>query len=319
MKVLPFIFTFCFIFSSFAQDPFSITATQKPFDSTAEFNVNSDIKGTLKVAAPDKKTPLLIFVPDQGVVDRNGNDMRSRHNAYQQLADSLFNRGISSYRYDKRTFTQVKNRRVDDNTSFDDFVKDLKEVIYKLSNDQRFSRLVLLGHGQGSLVAMLAMDSNVDRLISISGSAMPIDDVIVEQIKLQQPGLDKVARKTFDKVKSQDAVVTDVEKDLISILHPSIQPFMKSWMKYDPQEVAKKIQIPVLVVHGDKDRQVDLKQARLLNESFPNSELFIIRGVNHIFKTVGEDEVVASKSYIDPNYQLSREMVEKISSFVTDN
>lgn len=298
-----------------AQDPFAKKDFSKTVAQSDEFIVNNNVVGTLRVPETGGKFPLVIFVHDQGVVDRNGNDLRSRHFAYQQLADSLLKKGIAIYRYDKRTFTEIKTRRVSKTTLFDDFVVDLKETIYVFSKDSRFSKIILLGHGQGSLVSMLASNENIHGIISIGGSGQSIDDVIVDQIAMQQPGLDKVARKTFDKVLSQEKIVEDIEKDLSSIISPQMQPFMKSWMKYKPKELAAGITIPVLIVHGKLDRQVDLKQATLLHNSFPDSNLVIIDGMNHIFKKVIEDEIMSSKSYIDPNFSVHPQLIEEVLKF----
>ena len=64
---------------------------------------------------------------------------------------------------------------------------------------------------------------------------------------------------------------------------------------------------------------MDKKQAQILNDAFPDSELHIIENMNHIFKTVGEDEVVASKSYVDSNFLLNTELIDKVSAFVLSN
>jgi hypothetical protein len=37
--------------------------------------------------------------------------------------------------------------------------------------------------------------------------------------------------------------------------------------------------------------------------------------MNHVFKIVGEDEIAASKSYVDPNFPLSSELVKLITDF----
>lgn len=300
-----------------AQDPFGKSAVSlSPRLVNNEVIINKNVKGTLLVPNDKNLSTLLIFVPDQGVVDRNGNDMRSRHFAYKQLADSLLKRGIASYRYDKRIFTQIKNRQVDNNTLFEDFVKDLTAAISVFSEDSRFSNIILLGHGQGSLTAMLACDTNISKFISIAGSGDSIDDVIVEQIALQQPGLDKVARATFDQVKSQDAIVQDIERDLYAIINPQVQPFMKSWMKYKPTDVARQIHIPTLVVHGMSDRQIDVKQAELLKQAFPEASLVLIENMNHILKEVATDEVLASKSYIDPNFKIHPQLITDLVRFI---
>ncbi len=313
-----FILFFCIPFVVNAQDPFAKKDFSKSVAQSDEFIVNNNVVGTLRVPETSGKSPLIIFVHDQGVVDRNGNDLRSRHFAYQQLADSLFKNGIATYRYDKRTFTEIKTRRVSKTTLFDDFVVDLKETIYAFSKDSRFSKIILLGHGQGSLTSILSVNDNVHSIISIGGSGQSIDDVIVEQIAMQQPGLDKVARKTFDKVLSQENIVVDIEKDLSSIISPQMQPFMKSWMKYKPSELASGISVPVLVIHGKLDRQVDLKQATLLNDAFPNSSVIIIDEMNHIFKKVIEDEIMSSKSYIDPNFSIHPQLIEAIVKFTNN-
>jgi hypothetical protein len=309
------ILIFCIPYLVNAQDPFAKKSFSKEAADNSDFIVNNNVVGTLLLPETTGKSPLIIFVHDQGVVDRNGNDLRSRHFAYKQLADTLLNQGIATYRYDKRTFTEIKTRRVSNNILLDDFVVDVKEAIYAFSKDERFSKIILLGHGQGSLVSLLANNKNIDKIISIGGSGMSIDDVIVEQIALQQPGLDKVARKTFDQVLSQDDIVEDIERDLTSIISPQMQPFMKSWMKYKPTELAAGISTPVLVIHGKLDRQVAVKQATLLDKAFPNSQLVIIKGMNHIFKEVIDDDLMSSKSYIDPNFSIHPQLIEEVVSF----
>ena len=316
MRASFFIILFFSIHLSFAQDPFGKETFQKPNTKNQKVNITSQIKGTLTVPETDRAVPLVIFIPDQGVVDRNGNDMRSKHFAYKQLADSLFANNIATYRYDKRTFTQVKNRRVDNNTILEDFVTDAKKVIGAFAEGRRFSKIVVLGHGQGSLVGMLAAKENVDKFISIAGAADPIDQIIVEQIAQQQPGLDKLAENTFDKMRAQEGIVEDIQPALQSILHPSVQPFIKSWMKYDPKKVIAELSFPILIIHGSKDRQIDISNAQQLADSSNSAEVKVIDGMNHIMKRVGDDEILASKSYVDPEYELSDSFIETVIHFI---
>ncbi|CEN51283.1 exported hypothetical protein [Capnocytophaga canimorsus] len=68
------------------------------------------IDGVLQL--PDKiKSPLLIYVPGSGNIDRNGNQPNTFVQAsyIQQLADSLVAKGIAIFRYDKRT-ANTKNK-----------------------------------------------------------------------------------------------------------------------------------------------------------------------------------------------------------------
>ena len=299
-----------------AQDAFSKKNAQKPTEDLTEVNINKNIQGTLLTPDTYEKVPLVIIIGDQGAVDRNGNERRTKSNAYLQLADSLLTRGIATYRYDKRILTQIKNRKPSDKTLFSDFIIDAKESVYFFKNDSRFSKIYLAGHGQGSLVAMLAVNKDVDGFISINGAGQSIDDVIVQQIAQQQPGLDKVAAETFERVKKSDKPVVDIERDLYIIIGPQVQPFMKSWMQYNPATELKNIQIPVLIVNGTKNRQVDATEAQLLKDAAPTATFEIIENMNHVLKTVGNDEIEASKSYINPNFPLNQRLLELITAFV---
>ncbi|AGC77219.1 hypothetical protein LX97_01527 [Nonlabens dokdonensis] len=305
-------------FATYAQDPFSKQSVQKTVENLTILNISESIKGTILTPKDSKKNPvpLVIIVGDQGAIDRNGNEPRTRSNAYQQLADSLLSNGIATYRYDKRIFTQMKNRKPSDKTLFSDYIIDAKEVVSYFKNDKRFSKIYIAGHGQGSLVGMLAVNEHIDGFISLNGAGQSIDALIVQQISKQQPGLDKVAAETFERVKKSEKPVIAIERDLYPIIGPRVQPFMKSWMKYNPAEEIQKLQIPVVIINGSRNRMSNPTEAQLLKDTAPNATLEIIENMNHVLKIVGDDEIEASKSKINPNFPLSTRLVELIVGFV---
>ncbi|MFT6995956.1 MAG: hypothetical protein ACJA1P_002702, partial [Maribacter sp.] len=144
---------FFFPLASIAQDAFSKSKAQQPAEDLTEVNINENIQGTLLIPDTFEKVPLVIIIGDQGAMDRNGNERRTRSNAYQQLADSLLIKGIATYKYDKRILTQIKNRIPSDKTLFGDYIIDAKESVFFFKDDSRFSKIFIAGHGQGSLVA----------------------------------------------------------------------------------------------------------------------------------------------------------------------
>ncbi len=317
MKKLLFLLIFLPL-ATYAQDPFSKQAVQKTVENLTILNINENIKGTILTPKDSNKNPvpLVIIVGDQGAIDRNGNEPRTRSNAYQQLADSLLSNGVATYRYDKRTFTQMRNRKSSEETLFSDYITDVNDIISYFKSDKRFSKMYIAGHGQGSLVGMLAIDDHVDGFISINGAGQSIDALIVQQISKQQPGLDKVAKETFERVKNSEKPVIAIERDLYPIIGPQVQPFMKSWMKYDPAVELQKLQIPVLIVNGSKNRMSNPSEAQLLKDTTLDATLEIIEDMNHVLKIVGDDEIEASKSKINPNFPLSTRLVELIVGFV---
>ena len=55
-------------------------------------------------------------------------------------------------------------------------------------------------------------------------------------------------------------------------------------MQYDPQIEITKLNIPVLIINGEKDIQVQISEAELLRNAKPNSQYEIIENMNHVLK-----------------------------------
>lgn len=58
---------------------------------------------------------------------------------------------------------------------------------------------------------------------------------------------------------------------------------LRNKSEYDLEKCASELQIPLLVVHGDKDFTVRMGEAEMLHNSAPNSELAVIKKANHTF------------------------------------
>lgn len=290
----------------------------KPETSDHNLDINDNIRGTLWLPDQVVQPPLVIMLTGSGPNDRDGNSPMTRNDSHKQLAQALLDNQIATYRYDKRIVTQIKNNDIDPDLIFDDFVQDARDVVSYFANDQRFSKLIIAGHSQGSLVGMLAVNNHVDGFISLAGAGEVIDHVIIKQIAAQSPGLDQIARDTFNQMRSQDSLVSKVNPYLESIQGKHIQPFMKSWMSYDPSQVIAQLDIPTLIINGDRDNQVPIEQAQMLDAAAVNSKLVIINDMNHVLKKVSKDDLEAAKSYNDPSFAIHPELIASLTSFILD-
>ena len=104
--------------------------------------------------------------------------------------------------------------------------------------------------------------------------------------------------------------------ELASVFNKDIQSFMMNWMQYNPQEEIKKLQMPILLINGTKDLQVEPKEAKLLNEAVPGSTLELIDNMNHVLVTIEGDNLENSKSYNESFRKISPELIEAILRFV---
>ena len=280
-----------------------------------DLRINQYVEGTL--LAPRQETvPLAIIINGSGPIDRNGNEMMTKNNSAKKLAEALAKKGIATFRYDKRTLKAQQLNIDEKDMRFDDFIDDAKAVIKRFSELPNYSSLYIIGHSQGSLVGMIAAQEKADGFISIAGAGQTIDSLIVEQIGRQMPGLEESARTAFNELRA-NGKVKDYNQGLASLFKKSIQPFMFSWMKYDPQQEIKKLEMPVLIINGDNDLQVNTNEAEKLKAAKPDAELIIIENMNHIYRIIDKnDDIANQKSYNEPQRPISNEMVEQISNFI---
>lgn len=47
--------------------------------------------------------------------------------------------------------------------------------------------------------------------------------------------------------------VSNIPMGLMTLFRPSVQPYLISWYRYNPQEVIAKLRQPVLILQGDKE------------------------------------------------------------------
>lgn len=295
---------------------FGIVSSQNKQYKGEDLAITPLVDGTLLVPETKEKLPLAIIIGGSGPTDRNGNQQMLVNNSLRFLAEGLFEKNIATFRYDKRIVKQMKQGSVQEkNIKFDDFINDAIAVLKYFKKDQRFSKIYIIGHSQGSLVGMVAAQQGADGFISISGAGQEIDDVIIDQLTAQAPGLVDNARTAFDDLRV-NGVAYNYSPGLASIFRKEIQPFIFTWMKYDPKVEIAKLTIPVLIINGDNDIQVQVSEAELLKEAKPDAEFQIIHNMNHIFKEIGGNSLENSKSYNIYNLPVMPELIDTISHFI---
>lgn len=296
---------------------FSLTAIgQNSEFHSEELHITPLVDGTLLTPIIDGSQPLAIIIGGSGPTDRNGNQQMMQNNSLKFLAEGLYNKGIATFRYDKRIVKQMKKGTVNESDiHFGDFIDDAVEVLKYFQKDKRFSKIYIIGHSQGSLVGMVAAQEGADGFISIAGAGQEIDDVIVDQLAKQAPALIDNARTAFDDIRANGAAY-NYHPALSSIFRKELQPFLFSWMQYDPQEELVKLNIPVFIINGDKDIQVETSEAELLKTTKPDAEFLIVPNMNHVLKKVEGNSLENSKTYNQYNLPVMPELINAVADFI---
>lgn len=281
--------------------------------SESNISINENIYGSIVEPKSISNSSLVIFIGGSGPIDRDGNQSFMKCDMFKKLAYSLSEKGISSFRYDKRVVTQIRKGKLDKKITFNDFVSDAIAIIDFF--ESKYNSIVIAGHSQGSLVGLLSIKEGVSGFISLSGAGRTIDMVIEDQISKTAPMLLEDTKNIF-KILRSGKITEDFPLPLYSIFNIEIQPFMISWMQYDPKKIIAKIPIPSLIINGDNDLQVDEKEAKLLYNSAQNSEILIVKNMNHVLVEIEGDDIKNVKSYNNPDLKISELVIEKIAEFI---
>lgn len=298
-----------------------LTATvfsQAPAAFTKEnIAVNALLNGTLYTPIKQsKKTNLVILIAGSGPTDRDGNQKMMPNNSLKLLAEAVANNGIAVYSYDKRIFAQMAAGKLDEaSLSFDNFIDDAKAVLLYFKNQKKYHTITIAGHSEGALIGMVAANGNADAYISIAGAGRPIDEVLLEQIGKQAPFLKEEVEKDFATLKSGNTFELKNQM-LATLFRASVQPYMISWIKYNPQTEIKKLHIPTLLINGDKDIQVSVNDAQLLYQAKSDAQLKIISNMNHIFKEIKGDDTENKASYTNPDLPINKELPSVLTAFI---
>src|SRR5690554_6673667 len=119
--------------------------------------ISGDLYGAVIVPKHVNKMPLVVFVTGSGPVDRNGNMPMMQNDGFKKLAFGLAKEGIASLRYDKRGIAESASAGKDEaSLLFEDYINHRKEWINLVKKDNRFSKIIIAGHSEGSLIGMVA-------------------------------------------------------------------------------------------------------------------------------------------------------------------
>jgi len=290
-----------------------LSFSQETSFSEEELTIDKFTDGTLTLPSDFENPPLVIFIQGSGLTNRDGNQSGMQSNFSKKIAHQLAENEIASFRFDKRS---IKAQELNLETiSFDDFITDVENILSYFKKEN-FSKYVIAGHSQGSLIGMIAAKDNTDAFISLAGPGESIDSLLAKQLSAQLPQLKDDITKSLQEIKITGST-SDYPKIFEMVFHPKNQAFLSSWMKYDPSEEIAKLKIPVLVINGTNDAQVKEEQAKILHNAALNSELVLLENMNHVFREIVSNDLTKNyQTYNNPELPLHPELIPVLTDFI---
>jgi len=260
------------------------------------------------------KIPVVLIIAGSGPTDRNGNGFGINAASNFKLAEALGKAGIATLRYDKRYSGETRTTKTETDLRFDDYVNDAVAFVKLLKDDPRFSKVIVLGHSEGSLVGMLAAErEKVNAYISLAGAGDKANKILEAQLKNGPPEAYKTSLAWLDSLSKGMTVKAGATDPLF---RPSVQPYLISWFKYNPQTEIQKLKIPVLILQGTTDIQVQVADAQKLKKAKPDASLVLLEGMNHILKQAPADQAKNRETYNNPDLPIDAKLVDAITQFV---
>lgn len=250
------------------------------------------LSGTLLLPEGSGPCTAALLIAGSGPTDRDGNNLLVPVpiDNLKLLAQALAARGIASLRYDKRgvgasAFPGLKEEEL----RFDHMVDDAVACAAELRQDARFDRLLLVGHSEGGLVALLAAPhAQAGAVVSISAAGMPAGELMRIQVARGLPA--EQAERAIEGLRSLEAQqpVEQVPDEFFLLFRTTVQPYLMSWFRHDPARLLAGLTVPVLLVHGAADAQVPAEHARLLHAARADARLCIVDGMDHAMAVEGD-------------------------------
>lgn len=277
------------------------------------------ILGTMRTPEGETRAAAVI-IAGSGPTDRDGNSPQFGVNGgtYRLLAEGLAAEGIATVRYDKRGIGASFAAGVSESEArFTAFVDDARAWAAETARLTGRPCVWLIGHSEGSLIALAAAQDNdqVCGVVSLSGAGRSAPVVLREQLRagVPEPLLGQ-ALHAIDELAA--GRTTDNVPGLESLFRPSVQPYLISWFALDPQVLANLYDGPLFIGQGSTDFQTRVVDAEALKAAQPDATLVIWEGVNHLLKTAPEDRAANAATYADPTLPLAPGVVDDIATFI---
>ncbi|MFZ4606680.1 MAG: alpha/beta hydrolase [Caulobacter sp.] len=281
------------------------------------------LRGTMLAPAEGARGPAVLILAGSGPTDRDGiNPLGVKAPSYRQIAEGLAAQGVTSLRVDKRGMFASGLAAADANAvTVVDLAADAHNWAVRLKADTGAPCVWLLGHSEGSLVALIAAQNPRDicGLILVAAPGRRLSDVLREQLKANPANAPLLpqALPAIDALEAGRTVdTTGMHPALLGLFRPNIQPFLMVMFRQEPAKLAAAYKGPILILQGDADIQVSVADANLLKTAQPAATLVILPGVNHTLRLGSRDRAETQANYADPSLPLAPGVVDTIAGFV---
>ena len=285
------------------------------------------LNGVITVPAFADTKAVVILVHGSGPSDRN--ETIGPNVPFEDIAMALAQKGIATFRYDKRTFTYGQKLIHDYTLTPDEEV--VNDVVYasqylRLETSLDTTHLFVLGHSLGGYLLPQINDQirGIDGYIFMNANARPLTDLVLDQ---------------YNYIFNLDGTLSESESDNLSKLKIELDKLSKANLKnqpdetlilgasknywlylenYKPLEKLSQITVPMLFTQGLRDYQVGLKDFDAWKANVTDNQdatFLTFDALNHLMMS-GTEKSSPDEYYI--KNEVAPEFIEAVSNWIVD-
>lgn len=285
-----------------------------------------ELPGTLTIPEGDGPFPVVILVHGSGPSDRDATVLTNK--PFLDIAEGLAQRGIATYRYDKRTYVYQKEAAMDTTLTvkeetIDDAVSAVKMMgeMEEISSDEIF----VAGHSLGGYLIPAIDEELQEDTAGYIFLAAPVRG-LAELMKEQYDFLFSLEASPSDAVKQQKEMI-DIELEKLShldeyeeneLIMGAYITYWKDLEGYQVEEEALHIKEPCLFLQGEEDYQVTMEEFDSWKEIFSekdNASFVSFPGLTHLFM---EGKKENGSSDYQKTQHVSEEVIDQMAEFVKE-
>ena len=217
------------------------------------------------------KVPIAIMVSGSGPQNRDSEIFE--HKPFLVIADFLARNGIATLRYDDRAVGASTGKCQAPNTA--EVAEDAQCGIEFLRKRGEFSKVGILGHSEGAIVAfMLGSKNLIDFAVCLAAMGVQGDECIYEQY-----------RKNIELSGYNSQMTKEQHRNLLLSQNNT---WLKFFLDYNPASDIQNTRCPVFAINGDKDVQIiSSTNIPAIKNNLPDNEKTVVKvypGLNHLFQ-----------------------------------
>ena len=235
----------------------------------------NELLGTLSITNNSNKVVIL----------SHGFSSNKDSKLYVELQNELNALGIGTFRYDYyghgKLYGHGPGYGVSKDVTLSKAVDSLKAAI-ELVRSRSFTDIALMGSSFGGLISLIAASDDPD----ITG--LVLKSPVTEPISFWRGRLsdEQIRKWKEDGVLHYHFELEDYDLDYA---------FWEDLLSYNIHQLAENITCPTLIIHGDKDIYVPIKQSRDLAKIL-HTDVKIVKGANHGYNK--PEQYVAMKNFV---------------------